>query len=346
MLNIVDELSDKVLALPAHRLHEELPGPTLVNLKGECEPEIFLSVLLHGNENTGWEVVKNILNKYKGQTLPRSLTVFIGNIEAARVKQRKLENQSDYNRVWGEGDSDEHLIMQSVLNIMREREIFVSIDIHNNNGLNPHYACINKLDGRYLKLAREFSRLVIYFIRPTSVQSLAFAEMCPAVTLECGQPGDEYGIQLTTQYVDKMLQLDSLEPDADIEKNTDLYHTVGIIKISEEVEFSFNGEQADIEFIKGIEKLNFEEIMSDTLLGNIKDNITKPLIVLDEEGRDIFDQYFYIKENSIYTRASLVPAMLTTNKTIVKQDCFCYLMERYDIQQGEKVLSNDAPLWS
>jgi succinylglutamate desuccinylase len=346
VLNIINELSEEILALPAHRLHEKLPGPTLVHIKGEREPEIFLSVLLHGNEYTGWEVVKNILEKYKGQTLPRSLTVFIGNIEAARLKQRKLENQSDFNRVWGEGDSDEHLIMQSVLNIMREREIFVSIDIHNNNGLNPHYACINKLDEHYLKLAREFSRTVIYFIRPTGVQSLAFAEMCPAVTLECGQPGDEYGIQLTTQYVDKILQLDSLDIDTDIEKNMDLYHTAGIIKIPDEVDFSFNNEEADIEFIQGIERTNFEEIMHDTLLGTVNTEITKPLIVLDEEGRDIFDQYFYIKDNGLYTKTSLVPAMLTTAKNIVRLDCLCYLMERYDVNQGEKVLSNNAPLWS
>jgi succinylglutamate desuccinylase len=346
VLNIINELNETILALPAHRLHEELPGPTLVHLKGARDPEIFLSVILHGNENTGWEVVKNILAKYKGQTLPRSLTIFIGNVEAARLKQRKLENQSDFNRVWGEGDSPEHEIMQSVLKIMRKREIFVSIDIHNNNGINPHYACINKLDERYLKLAREFSRIVIYFIRPKGVQSLAFAEMCPAVTLECGQPGDEYGIQLTTQYVDKMLQVDSLDTDADIENNIDLYHTAGVIKMPEEYDFSFNGEEADIAFINGIERLNFEEINSDTLLGTLKNGITKPLIVLDEEGRDIFDQHFYIKDNSLYTKASLVPAMLTTAKNIVRLDCLCYLMEHYDVKQGEKKLNDDTPVWS
>jgi hypothetical protein len=345
MLTILDSLPDKILTLPAHRLHEELSGPTLVHIKGKREPAIFLTVLLHGNENSGWEVVKNILTKYQGESLPRSLSIFIGNVKAARYKKRKLANQADFNRIWGSGESPEHLMVQSVIKTMRERKIFVSIDIHNNNGLNPHYACINKLNERYLKLAREFSRIVIYFIRPTGVQSLAFAEICPAVTLECGQPGDEYGIQLTTQYVDKIMQLESLEPDADIGQKIDLYHTAGIIKIPGEYEFSFNGEIADIEFIKGIERLNFEEIMSDTLLGDIKENIEKPLIVLDEEGRDIFDQYFYIENNKIYTRATLVPAMLTVDKDIVRQDCLCYLMERYDIQQGEKVLNNNAPLW-
>lgn len=346
MLNIVTELNETILALPAHRLHEQLPGPTLVQLKGEREPEIFLSVLLHGNEITGWEVVKNILTKYQGQILPRSLTIFIGNVEAARYKQRKLEHQSDFNRVWGDGDTVEHKIVQSVLDIMRKRDIFISIDIHNNNGLNPNYACINKLDRRYLKLAREFSRMVIYFIRPKNVQSLAFAEMCPAVTLECGQPGDEYGVQLTTQYLDKMLQLDALEPETGIEQTIDLYHTTGIIKIPEQYSFSFTDDDADIKFIKGIDKLNFEEIINGTLLGHIKPNILKPFTVMDEEGRDVFDQFFVVKDNNIYTKVALVPAMLTSDMNIVRQDCLCYLMERYDIEQGEKVLTEEGPLWS
>jgi len=345
MLTIIDKLTDKALALPAHRLYKELSGPTLVHIKGNREPALFLSLLLHGNENSGWDIVKNILCKYQGQTLPRSLSIFIGNVKAARYKKRKLENQTDFNRTWGDGETPEHKMMQSIIKIMRERGVFVSIDIHNNNGLNPHYACINKLDKRSLKLAREFSRMVIYFIRPIGVQSLAFAELCPAVTLECGQPGDEYGIQLTTKFIDKILQLEKLEPEPKIEETIDLYHTTGIIKIPEEFDFSFNGEKADIEFIKGIEKLNFEEIASDTLLGRLSTGIDRPLIVLDEDGKDIFDQFFIINNNHIHTRSTIVPAMLTTDKKIVKQDCLCYMMERYDIKQGEKILKDNAPLW-
>jgi succinylglutamate desuccinylase/aspartoacylase family protein len=345
MLNIIDKLPDKILTLPAHRLHEELPGPTLVHIKGKREPAIFLSVLLHGNETSGWEVVKNILGKYQGQTLPRSLSIFIGNVKAARYKKRKLEKQSDFNRVWGDGETPEHLMMQSIIKIMQKRGTFVSIDIHNNNGLNPHYACINKLDSHFLKLAREFSRMVIYFIRPSGVQSIAFAKLCPTVTLECGQPGDEYGIQLTTKFIDKILQLEILEPEPGIEKTIDLYHTTGVIKIPEEYDFSFNGEKADIEFINGIETLNFEEIISDTLLGKLSKDIDRPLIVLDEEGKNIFDQYFAINDNHIYTKSAIVPAMLTTDKKIVAEDCLCYLMERYDIKRGEKIVKDNAPLW-
>ena len=277
--------------------------------------------------------------------MPRSLSIFIGNVKAARYKKRRLETQADFNRVWCPGDTEEHTMMAKILDTMQKRGIFASVDIHNNNGLNPNYACINKLDGPYLRLAREFSRMVIYFIRPYGVQSMAFAELCPAVTLETGQPGDEYGIQLATKFVDTILNLNSLAPEPNIEKTIDLYHTVGVIKIPKQIEFSFDGKEADIEFIKGIERLNFEEITDDTLLAKIKDDIDSPFIVIDEDGKEIFNDYFLIKNEGLYTRSTIMPAMLTTDKKIIRQDCLCYLMEHYDIRRGEKILKDKSPLW-
>ena len=60
MLNILNKFDNKLLSLPAHKLYTVLPEPTLIHLKGEKEPAVFLSVLLHGNEYSGWEVVKKL----------------------------------------------------------------------------------------------------------------------------------------------------------------------------------------------------------------------------------------------------------------------------------------------
>lgn len=344
MLNILNKFDNALLSLPAHQLYTVLPGPTLIHLKGEKEPAIFISVLLHGNENSGWEVVKNIVQLYKNKTLPRSLSIFIGNVKAARYKKRKLQKQHDFNRVWRKGETAEHQVIEKVMQIMQERGVFASIDIHNNNGLNPHYACVNKLGKKYLALAKEFSNMIIYFIRPDGVQSKAFSKFCPAVTLEIGKPGDEYGIQKTIRFIDTILNQDKLKVDRNIEEKINLYHTVGIIKIPDSVDFSFEGEKAGIKFIKGIESLNFEEVPKQTLIANVTDQHETPLMVRDEEGNDIVDRYFEIRQGGIYTRSMLIPAMLTTDKNIIRQDCFCYLMEHYDISQGEKV-STDEAVW-
>jgi hypothetical protein len=83
---------------------------------------------------------------------------------------------------------------------MIRRGVFASIDVHNNTGLNPHYACVNRLDKEFLWLASLFGRLVIYFTHPKGTQTAAFAPFCPAVTLECGKPEHPYGVEHAFEY--------------------------------------------------------------------------------------------------------------------------------------------------
>jgi hypothetical protein len=335
-LQVRTDLPADILALPAQRLYEALSGPTLVHLDGRRKPPLFLSVLQHGNEDTGWRVVQQVLRE-RGANLPRSLSILIGNVRAARYRKRRLNNQADYNRSWDAGDTTEHAIMHEVVRIMRQRGVFASVDIHNNSGINPHYACINRLLPQYLHLARMFSRMVIYFTSPSGVQSLAFGRFCPAVTLECGQPGDEFGIQLACRYVNELLDMEQLPSHPVPEDEFDLFHTVAVVKVPETASMSFAGEPADIEFIQGIERLNFEEIPSGTILARVNDD-QLPLQVMDDAGMAAGEQFFEIVAGELRTRTTVMPSMLTTDERIIRQDCLCYLMERYELKQGEKPL--------
>jgi hypothetical protein len=78
-------------------------------------------------------------------------------------------------------------MLRHVVEIVRHETPFASIDIHNNTGNNPHYACVNSFDEAHLHLARLFGRTVVYFEQPVGVQSAALAKICPAVTVECGR---------------------------------------------------------------------------------------------------------------------------------------------------------------
>lgn len=342
-LSIRHDLPADILGRPAGRLHEVLDGPTLVHLQGRKKPPLFLSVLMHGNEDTGWRVLQNVLHEH-GKTLPRSLSIFIGNVKAARYGKRRLEKQPDFNRIWAGGDSPEHATVKEVLRTMRRRGVFASIDIHNNTGINPHYACVNRLLPPYLNLARKFSRMVIYFTRPSGVQSLAFARFCPAVTLECGQPGDEIGIQLATKFVNEVMNMDAVPETPVKDSDIDLYHTVAVAKVPLKTTFSFDNKPADIRFIRGIEQLNFEEIPAGTALAELKGSDI-PLDVMDEDGNPVAHQYFEAVDNRLLTRTPLMPSMLTTNERIVRQDCLCYLMERYKLASGEKPLPEET-VWN
>lgn len=312
-------------------LYTVLPGPSLIHLRGHIAEPLFVSVLLHGNEPTGLMAVQALLKKYQDTPLPRSLSVFVGNIEAARHGMRRLENQPDYNRVWPGADHPEcpeTAMMQEVLDIMKRRNVFASIDVHNNTGLNPHYACVNKLDHRFLQLASLFGRLIVYFTRPKGVQSGAFAEICPAVTLECGRPGQQHGVEHALDYLNTCLHLKDIHDQPVAERNIDIYHTVAQVKTREDIVFSFEQGEYDLMLDKDLEKMNFTEISAGTMFGTVNHNSHIPVVAKDEHGNIVTEDFFEINNNELQLKRTTMPSMLTLDERVIKQDCLCYLMEK------------------
>ncbi len=331
MLNILNNIPNGLLETKPEHLEEILQGPTLIHLRGRREQPLFLSTLLHGNEPTGFLALQKTLRKYEERELPRSLSIFLGNISAAGVGLRRLKNQPDYNRVWPGSeveDSSEKKMMQFILDDMVARKIFASADIHNNTGLNPHYACINTLKNTHLQLATLFSHTVVYFIRPVGVQSAAFAPYCPSVTLECGKPGDSHGVEHAMEFIDACLHISQL-PDHPVAKHDiDLFHTKVQVKVPNGVSYSFSRDDVDIRFVENLERMNFREIPAATVFGFCEADAKNLLEVKDETGRDVSENYFKCSDNKIELKKPMMPSMLTLNEEVIRQDCLCYLMER------------------
>lgn len=330
MLTVRDTLPDGLLARAAHELHQALTGPTLIHLPGRRPEPLFVSALLHGDEPTGWDGVRRALQSHRGE-LPRALSLFIGNVKAARQGRRLLPGQSDYNRIWTEtaaGNAPEHLIACAVLDEMRARHVFASIDIHNNSGLNPHYGCVRRLDHRFLQLATLFSRTVVYFTKPDGVQAEAFAPLCPSVTVECGQPNQPAGIEHAADYIYACLQLAEIPAHPVAAHDIDLYHSVGIVKVPADVSVSFGNAAADLQLIEDLDHLNFRELPVDTLLGRVRANSNARLDVWDEHGHNIAARFLRIIDGEIRTISPLMPSMFTVDVRALRDDCLGYLMER------------------
>lgn len=328
MLTLIDSIPDGLLSLAAPDLHKKLSGPTLIHLSGKNEPSVFVSVLLHGNEHTGWEAIRKLLYESGGK-LPRSLSVFIGNVQAARHNSRFLDGQPDFNRIWDGGETPEHKMMQQIINEMKNRGIFLSADIHNNTGKNPHYACVNKTYNEFLQVAVLFSRTVVYFIRPKGVQSMAFANLCPSVTVECGTSGDKHGIDHALQFVNSCLNLKDISKHAIESGDINLYHTVAVVKIPSRYSFGFDKSDYDLQLDKSIEDYNFNELPEGTTIGQVRDHVDVPLDIRDEQGNEVSHQYFTVNNGALKSRADLIPAMITLDTEIIRKDCLCYLMEYY-----------------
>jgi len=334
MLQILDKLPAGLLEAEATELHSVLGNPTLIHLQGAREEPLFVSVLLHGNEDTGFYAAQALLKEYQGRKLPRSLSVFFGNVYAAEQKLRRFDEQPDYNRIWPGSETSgtpEHAMMKQIVAEMEQRHVFASVDVHNTSGLNPHYACVNRIDHRYLHLATLFSRTVVYFTRPRGVQSMALAQVCPSVTVECGRPGQPHGVEHAHEFLSACLHLSDLPIHPVAPHDVDLFHTVAIVRVPETCSFAFGACDSDLCFVPDLDQLNFHELPQGTELVREIRHSNVRLEAWDEYSKDVGDDFFEYVDTRIVTRRPVMPSMFTCDARVIRQDCLGYLMERYEL---------------
>jgi len=330
---ILDHLPSRLLQHPATRLVKHLDGPTLIHLPGRKPNPLFVSVIQHGNEISGWDAVRRLLSgRYQRDPLPRSLTLFIGNIDAAAASRRYLPGQPDMNRCWPGSRHPEtpwHSMLAGVTDHARALKPFASIDIHNNTGENPHYAAVNRIDPKALNLASRFSRTVVYFTEPAGVQSAAFAEFCPSVTLECGPPGKRSGTDHAMAYLENALNLEELSSHPPHPEDIDLFQVTTVVRVPEELSFDFGESrgETDLHFEPRLDRLNFTELPPGTRFARASRNGAM-LQAFDTGGADCTDAWFRRQGKELVIQRAAMPAMITTDIEAVRQDCLCYLMER------------------
>jgi hypothetical protein len=330
-LNFFDHFPDTLLDVAASELWRHLVGPSLFHLPGRHAQPLFVSVLLHGNEDSGWRAMQAVLRRHRETPLPRALMLFVGNIEAAKVFVRTLPTQLDYNRSWPgtqQQTAPEAHLMREVIEIVARHRPFASIDIHNNTGNNPHYACVNRLDDRHLHLARLFGRTVVYFNRPQGVQSAALAEFCPAVTIECGRVGGLVGVEQAADLVWSALSLSQFPSHPVPEGDLDLLRTFAIVKIPPDATFSYDGSDADFRLRRDLDHLNFSELESGTSFGCLGGPRTRHLEVVAGGDFVIAGRYLDYAGHEIRLSQRAIPAMLTVDAQAVRLDCLGYLMHR------------------
>ncbi len=248
------DLADISLA----EIQRVLPNPTLITIAGERGPPLFLSTLLHGNETTSFEVLQTLARRYARVRPPRSMLIFVGNVEAAASAARLLPGQPDFNRIWAGGVGPFVALAEQVKQAARAGAPFASIDIHNNTGLNPHYGCINVLRPADLQLAAWFAPLAVYYRNPPTTQSMAFADFCPAITIECGRSQDEAGLAEALRLIDHVMTADSLPTVAPPTSALRLYETVGRVLIDPACSFSFGEGETELVLRADLEHLNFQ----------------------------------------------------------------------------------------
>ena len=334
-LNILNELPDAFLDISYRDIKKIFEKPTLVHLKGSKGPALFISILLHGNEFSGLEIMQEIFKKYRdtqGYTLPRSIWLFVGNVEAASQGLRRLDNELDFNRAWpGTKDPDAPTakLIDEVMKRITEDELFAAIDLHNNTGKNPPYGCISVVNEKNKYLSSFFNHIAMVFHTPKGVSTMAFDDICPATTLECSTPGNRLGIDRAVALIDDLMHMDHFPEKPLPTHDLQLVQNNAVLKIAENVNFGFENEEENFELtlVENFDRHNFTRLETSEVFAHTTHD--KPLIATAADGTDVTEELISNNNGVISLKKPLMPAMITLDKRIIVQDCLCYLLEDY-----------------
>jgi hypothetical protein len=138
-------------------------------------------------------------------------------------------------------------------------------------------------------------------------------------------------VEHAAAYIEACLHLSEFPAHPVAPHDIDLFHTIATVKVPDEVSFDFGSADADIRFVPELDHYNFRELSRGELLGRLAAGSQARLNVLDERGEDVGASLFDYRAGEITLRQALMPAMLTCDERVIRQDCLCYLMERISL---------------
>ena len=307
-LNVRDSLPPSIAQLPAPALADALGGPTLFDLRKPDVPPLFVSVLLHGNETSGWDAVRRLVDKISAA----SLLLFVGNVEAARRDVRSVPDGPDFNRVWGGGDTREAAIADEVTAFVAAARPYLAVDVHNNTGHNPPYAVVTDTCPQTLSVARAFARRALLTAQPDGFLSRRFADFCTAVTVEVGMPRDAESTERATSFLSRLLT-SATAPDDDPD-DLALFETTARVLLAD---------GAVIE--PTVQRFNFRSAPAGTALTR-----SGPLVAEDAGGDDVTDAYLAHENGAMVLKRDTHVAMYTGSEESARLDCLCYLLQPFN----------------
>ena len=303
-LNVMGTFPASIAKLPATGLADVLGGPTLFDLRKPEVPPLFVSVLLHGNETSGWDAVRRLVDEIS----TASVLLFVGNVEAARRDIRSVPGGLDFNRVWRGGDTPEAALADQVTGLVAAARPYLAVDVHNNTGDNPPYAVVTDTRPRTLSVARAFARRALLTAQPDGFLSRRFADFCTAVTVEVGMPQVAESTERATSFLARLLT--SADAPDDDPADLALFETTARVLLAD-------GAVID----PSVQRFNFRSAPAGTPLTR-----SGPLVAADANGDDVTDAYLAQENGAMVLKRDTHVAMYTGSEDSARLDCLCYLL--------------------
>jgi hypothetical protein len=310
--------------------------PALVRIAGtDRAPRARLvSCLLHGNEDSGYRAVLDLLRQGAHQRY--DLWVLIGNVRAASsdgwFAHRFLDDQEDFNRVWGLPELTTRMrrCAAQILQVLAaEADLEAAVDIHNNTGDNPVYAILPRWSVEGLHLAAGCSDLLLLWDLAASTLMEELAPRCPSIALECGLAGIPANADFARAALDRVLAVDFEGP---LRAPSVMYEMRAKVEVRPEVAFAFGGvlsDELDLVLRPGLDGANFGMLLAGTELGHVDQGAAMPLRATDMRGIDVTARLLAIRaDGALVVREDLTPVMMVTTVRQTRQDCLFYSARR------------------
>lgn len=317
----------------ANELLDILGAPTLFFIPGLSDRCGLITVILHGNETTGFYAVRDILREMKdrGEVPAHGLYLFVGNVRAAKGGFRHLDDQPDFNRIWYDGSTNYCAQAIGLIKHVTQDKLDFAVDFHNNTGKNPFYSCIGKITQANCSMAFAFSPTAVYFRKPREAHAVAFAQHTTAATFECGLSGSQGGYDAARKVAERLILGAEMPQTAHVLEQLELFDSQVRLLVPPGAKVAF-GENPDADFCfrLDIDKLNFQELKENALIGTRQGDAA---LIVDAPSILDASRYVSYRGEKIYLNPGFIPAMLTTDARVVLQDCLGYLMHRLDVEK-------------
>ncbi len=314
-----------------------LQRPTLVRVpgRGDQAPRA-ISCLLHGDESTGLEAVLQVLRRQR--TYAFDLYVVIGNARAAAASpgfaHRFLDDQEDFNRVWGLGEptTAQRLAADAILERLQAAGLEALVDVHNNSGNNPFYAIATRDEPRDLNLATLFTSTLLRWDLAANTLMEALADDTAAIAVECGLPGRPESLAFAVDGLRRYLGEPPLPRDR-VVRDFDLLGGLRKVTIRPEVRFRFgrhaddrvDGDEVDFVVAADADLVNFVEVPAGHVLGHVRRGAGLPLHAVAADGTDVTAAHFAVEEDRVVTTVPTTPVMMTRTVAAARKDCLFYV---------------------
>ncbi|HEX6423993.1 MAG TPA: hypothetical protein VFZ79_10975 [Acidimicrobiales bacterium] len=302
----------------------------------------LVSCLLHGNEPSGFVAMVDVLRR--GERFPFDLWVLIGNVRAATedglYAHRHLDDQEDFNRVWGatSATTDMRRCAAAILGHLRSADLEAAVDLHNNSGRNPFYSIVTQPSPEGLLLASLCAETMLLWRLRLGTLMEALAPACPAVSVECGAPHLSDGDTFAAGVVHRFLTTADLAlPAGERPRPRRMVEVLHRVTVCPDVELSFGTavDGADFVVVPHLDTYNFEVLPAQHTIGHVRPGAAMPLLACDVTGRDVTDQLFRITgDGDVVVNADLTPMMMTTTVRQARRDCLFYTAQPADIGSG------------